>query len=360
MKIKLKEITIREITKNYINDVDGVIGYNNKLNIRPKYQREFVYKEEQRNAVIDTVRKNFPLNVMYWVESDTEDSFEVLDGQQRTISICEYVDGKFSIDEKYFHTLQPDAMEQILDYKLMIYFCKGTDTEKLDWFTTINIAGEKLYKQELRNAIYTGPWLTEAKRHFSKNGCAAHSLASKYLNGSSIRQDYLETAIKWISSNKIEKYMSDNQFEKNCNELWLYFNSVITWIKTLFPKYRKEMKGLDWGKLYNNHKDKTFDADTLEEEIIKLIQDEDVSNKKGIYSYVITRNSRYLSLRAFDDKQKLVAYTKQKGICVKCTEHFEISGMEGDHIIPWSKGGTTTADNCQMLCKRCNATKSDT
>jgi len=360
MNIELKEIPIRDVVKNYINDdEDGVTGYDNKLNIRPKYQREFVYKEEQRNEVINTVRKNFPLNVMYWVESDTEDTYEVLDGQQRTISICEYVSGKFSIEQKYFHTLQEDEQEQILNYKLMIYFCNGTPSEKLDWFKTINIAGEKLTNQELRNAIYTGPWLTDAKRYFSKNGCPAYNIANKYLTGTSIRQDYLETVIKWISNNKIEKYMADNQYHKNCNELWLYFNNVITWIKTLFPKYRKEMKGIDWGKLYNKYKDEPFDADTIEKEIQTLIQDEEVNNKKGIYTFVITREPRYLSLRAFDDKQKLVAYEKQKGICVKCQEHFEINQMEGDHIIPWSKGGKTTADNCQMLCKKCNATKSD-
>lgn len=360
MNIELKEIPIRDVVKNYINDnEDGVTGYDNRLNIRPKYQREFVYKEEQRNEVVNTVRKNFPLNVMYWVESDAEDTYEVLDGQQRTISICEYVSGKFSIEQKYFHTLQEDEQEQILNYKLMIYFCNGTPSEKLDWFKTINIAGEKLTNQELRNAIYTGPWLTDAKRYFSKNGCPAYNIANKYLTGTSIRQDYLETVIKWISNNKIEDYMSIKQHEKNCNELWLYFNNVITWVKTLFPKYRKEMKGIDWGKLYNKYKDELFDANTIEKEIQTLIQDEEVNNKKGIYTFVITREPRYLSLRAFDDKQKLVAYEKQKGICVKCTEHFEINQMEGDHIIAWSKGGKTTAENCQMLCKKCNATKSD-
>ncbi|MEA2018565.1 MAG: DUF262 domain-containing protein, partial [Campylobacterota bacterium] len=301
MNITLKEIPIRDIVEKYMNDDDGVTGYNGRLNIRPKYQREFVYKEEQRNEVINTVRKNFPLNVMYWVESDTEDTYEVLDGQQRTISICEYVSGNFSINAKYFHSLQDDEIEQILNYKLMVYFCNGTDSEKLDWFKTINIAGEKLEPQELRNAVYTGPWLTEAKRHFSKKDCAAYNIANKYLTGTPIRQDYLETAIKWINNNKIEDYMADNQYNKNCNELWLYFNSVITWIKTLFPKYRKEMKGIDWGKLYNKYKDELFDANTIEKEIQTLIQDEEVNNKKGIYTFVITREPRYLSLRAFDD-----------------------------------------------------------
>lgn len=178
---------------------------------------------------------------MYWV-SNGDDSYEVLDGQQRSISICEYVAGKFSLDFQYFHNLEESEKEQILDYKLMVYFCEGTDKEKLDRFKTINIAGEKLTDQELRNAIYTGPWLTDAKRYFSKSGCPAYGLASDYLNGSSIRQEYLQTAIAWISDNNIEQYMADHQHEDNANELWLYFSSIITWLQILFPHYRKEMK----------------------------------------------------------------------------------------------------------------------
>jgi uncharacterized protein with ParB-like and HNH nuclease domain len=242
MKIELREITIREVVDKYINNnEEGVVGYSGKLNIRPKYQREFVYKDKQRDSVIETVRKNFPLNVMYWVKN-SDDSFEVLDGQQRTISICEYVAGNFSLNFQYFHNLEDTEKEEILDYKLMVYFCEGTDKEKLDWFKTINIAGEKLTDQELRNAIYTGTWLTEAKKYFSKSGCPAYAIGSDYLNGSPIRQDYLETAIAWISENKIEQYMAENQHKPNANELWLYFQSVINWIKAVFPNYRKEMK----------------------------------------------------------------------------------------------------------------------
>src|ERR1035437_7039186 len=205
MKIELEEITVREVSEGYINDEEeGVVGYGGKLNIRPKYQREFVYKDKQRDAVIETVIKKFPLNVMYWVKNE-DGTYEVMDGQQRTISICEYIAGNFSINHLYFHNLQTDEREQILDYNLMVYFCEGTDKEKLDWFKTINIAGEKLYDQALRNAIYTGTWLTDAKRHFSKTNCAAHGLASDYLKGSAIRQDYLETAIGWISGDNIEQ-----------------------------------------------------------------------------------------------------------------------------------------------------------
>ncbi len=217
MKIVLKEISIREVSKEYMNDdEEGVVGYGGKLNIRPKYQREFVYKDKQRDAVIVTIRKNFPLNVMYWVKNE-DGTYEIMDGQQRTISICEYIAGKFSLNFQYFHTLQKDEQEQILDYKLMVYFCEGTDKEKLDWFKTINITGEKLAEQELRNAIYTGTWLTDAKKHFSKTNCPAYNLASDYMNGSPIRQDYLETAISWISNEKIDQYMADNQHKTNAN-----------------------------------------------------------------------------------------------------------------------------------------------
>ncbi len=359
MKIELKEITIREVSKDYSNNnEEGVIGYGGKLNIRPKYQREFVYKDKQRDAVIETVKKQFPLNVMYWVKNE-DGTYEVLDGQQRTISICEYVSRTFSLDSMYFHNLTDVEQNQILDYKLMIYFCEGNDKEKLDWFKTINIAGAPLTSQELRNAIYTGTWLTDAKKHFSKTGCPAYQIGNHYLNGSPIRQEYLETAIYWLSENNIEDYMAKNQHNPNSNELWLYFNSVINWIKVVFPNYRKEIKGVDIGFLYNKFKSVQYDSKELEVEITKLMQDEDVTKKSGIYEYVLTRKEKYLSLRAFTDKQKREAYERQKGICVKCEKTFEINEMEADHITPWHQGGKTTAENCQMLCKNDNRIKSN-
>lgn len=358
MKIVLKEITIRQVSSGYINDnEEGVIGYGGKLNIRPKYQREFVYKDKQRDSVIETVRKSFPLNVMYWVKND-DGTYEVLDGQQRTISICEYVAGSFSINSLYINNLTNVEKEQILDYKLMIYFCEGNDKEKLDWFKTINIAGEKLTNQELRNAIYTGTWLTDAKKYFSKTSCPAYNIGSDYMTGSPIRQDYLETAISWLSNAKIEDYMAESQHKPNANELWLYFQKVISWIKVTFPKYRREMKGVDFGILYNSFKDKDFDAKKLEEEITKLMQDEDVTKKSGIYEYVLTRNEKYLNIRAFTDKQKRETYERHKGICVKCSEHFELHEMEADHITPWHEGGKTISENCQLLCKLDNRIKS--
>ena len=358
MKIELKEITVQDLTSGYEdNQENGVIGYGGKLDIRPPYQREFIYKDKQRDAVINTITKNFPLNVMYWAVRE-DGNFEVIDGQQRTISISQYVEGDFAFESRYFHNLQKDEQEQILNYKIMVYLCSGTDSEKLEWFKTINIAGEKLTDQELRNAVYSGSWVSDAKRYFSKNGCAAYGLGGDYLNGTPIRQDYLETTIKWISKDDIEHYMAKQQHEPNANDLWLYFQSVINWVKVVFPKYRKEMKGIQWGFLYNEFKDKKFDHKKLEEEITKLMQDEDVTNKKGIYEYVLIRKERFLQIRAFTDNQKREAYERQKGICPVCTEEYQLEGMEADHITPWHLGGKTTADNCQMLCKDDNRRKS--
>lgn len=359
MEIKLHELTVREIAENYIDNAEnGVIGYNGRLNIRPKYQREFVYKEKQRDAVIETIVKGFPLNVMYWVKN-SDDDFEVLDGQQRTISFCQYVNGDFSLNNRAFHNLTQTEQQQILDYKVMVYFCDGNDKEKLDWFKIINIAGEKLTDQELRNAVYTGTWLSDAKLKFSKSNCAAYLQGNKYLNGDPIRQDYLETALKWINDGEIEAYMAEHQHCPNANELFFYFRSVIDWVENTFIKYRKEMKGLEWGVFYNQYKDIVVDTAELEKEIATLMADDDVTSKKGIYPYVLTRQEKYLSVRAFDNRMKRTAYEKQKGFCKKCGKHFEIEQMEADHITPWSKGGKTDADNCQMLCKDCNRRKSD-
>jgi len=356
MNIELKEITVRELTNGYEdNEEGGVIGYNGKLDIRPPYQREFIYKEKQRDAVIDTITKDFPLNVMYWAVRE-DGSYEVIDGQQRTISICQYVNGDFAYLFKYFHNLQNDEKEQILNYKLMVYLCSGTDSEKLDWFKTINIAGEKLTDQELRNAVYSGSWVSDAKRYFSKN--SRPKIGDDYLSGSANRQEYFETVIDWISKGNIEVYMSNHQHDSNANEIWLYFQGVINWVKVTFTKYRKEMKGVQWGFLYNEFKDKKLDSKELEVEISKLMQDDDVTNKKGIYEFVLTRKEKHLNIRTFSDNQKREAYEKQKGLCNVCHEPYELYGMEADHITPWHEGGKTISENCQMLCKEDNRRKS--
>lgn len=358
MNIELKSITIREICQNYLdNQENGVTGYNGLLNIRPKYQREFVYDEVKRNAVIDTINKGFPLNVMYWAKND-DGTFEVLDGQQRTISFCQYVNGDFSINNRAFHNLTQIEKDKILNYECMIYFCEGNDLEKLEWFKIINIAGEKLTEQELRNAVYTGSWLTSAKTKFSKTGCAAYSLAKDYINGNPIRQDYLETALSWINNGNIEEYMSIHQHDPNANELWMYFLNVIEWVKNTFTTYRKEMKGINWGELYNEYGSQTFDTIKLEHEIKKLMEDDDVTRKKGVYHYVLTKKEKYLNIRAFTESQKRITYEKQNGICPMCHKHFQFNEMEGDHITPWHLGGKTDIANCQMLCKDCNRRKS--
>ncbi len=358
MKIELKEITVRELTNGYQDNNDnGVVGYGGQLDIRPPYQREFIYKDKQRDAVIDTITNNFPLNVMYWAVRD--DGFEVIDGQQRTISLCQYVNGDFAYMFRYFHNLQPDEKEQILNYKLMIYLCSGTPSEKLKWFETINIAGERLTQQELRNAIYCGSWVTDAKRHFSKSGCAAYNIGCDYLNKRPERQEYLETAINWISDGNIEIYMSNHQHDPNANALWRYFQNIFSWVESTFTVKRKKfMKGIEWGTLYNKYKDELYDTAAIEAETARLIADDDVEKKSGIYPYILTRNEKYLSIRTFTDNIKQKIYERQGGICKYCKKHFELPEMEADHIIPWSKGGKTIEENCQLLCKYDNASKS--
>ena len=363
MKIEHKLFTIGEIANGYSdNQEEGVVALGGRLNVRPPYQREFVYKDVQRNAVITTIKKNFPLNVMYWAKND-DGSFEILDGQQRTISFCQYINSVFSYNSMYFHNLTKEEQDAILNYTVDIYICEGSDRERLDWFETINIAGEKLTRQELLNINYTGAWLSDAKRKFSKTNCVAYKLASKYVKGSPIRQEYLETALSWISGGNIADYMSEHQHDANANELWLYFLNVIEWVKATFIEkhYRKEMLGINWGELYARYKDTKYDVNELDAEISRLMENDEVTEKKGIYEYVLSGNdenvAKKLSKRSFDNSLKRIAYERQNGICPHCGKHYDISEMEGDHIVPWWRGGRTTLDNLQMLCKKCNSGK---
>ncbi|MBC8266030.1 MAG: DUF262 domain-containing protein [Flavobacteriales bacterium] len=359
MKIEFKEITVRELVEGYVdNKQGGVLGFGGKLDVRPPFQREFVYNIDQSKAVINTLKKDYPLNVMYWAVRE-DGTYEIIDGQQRTISICQYVGRDFSFEGMYFHNLTDDEQNQILDYKLMVYLCSGTDKEKLEWFETINIAGAVLTKQELRNAVYSGSWVSDAKKYFSKNGCYASNIGSDYLNGSAIRQDYLETAIKWIHEGTIEDYMGIHQNDEDSVELKDYLTEVIDWVEATFPNKRKKfMKGQDWGTLYNIYKDETYDTVKLEKEIVKLILDDDVTKKSGIYPYVLTREEKHLSIRAFTPSMKLKVFTKQKGKCKICKKTFKIEEMEADHTTPWHSGGKTNEANCQMLCKKDNREKS--
>lgn len=363
MKIELQEVTVAQLADGYDDNEElGVQAYSGKLDVRPPYQREFVYGAGQRDAVVHTVTRGFPLNVMYWAVRE-DGHFEVIDGQQRTISLCQFVEGDFAVNvgatnqRRYFHNLQDDERKQILDYKLMVYLCSGTDSEKLEWFKTINIAGEELTQQELRNAVYSGPWVSAAKPYFSKNGCPAYAIGSNYLGGSPIRQDYLETTINWINKGDIDGYMALHQHDPNANELWLYFRSVIGWVEAIFPTYRPEMKTVPWGELYNQFKNKPLDTKKLDAEVTRLMLDEDVERKKGIYSFLLDGREKHLSVRAFSPAMRREAHERQKGICADCSKHFELEAMEADHVTPWHEGGKTTAANCQMLCMEDNRRK---
>ncbi len=365
MNIELKSIPIKDLITGYSNDPDtGVRGYNGKLDIRPPYQREFRYDEKQKQAVINTIMKGFPLNIMYWSVVN-ENEYEMIDGQQRTLSICEFYTHDFNIVDNdrgvlFFNTLTDEEKEQFLNYELTVYFCSGTDKEKLDWFRVINIAGEKLLDQELRNAVYVGPFVTDARRHFSKNGCPAYKIGGDYMTGKLEEQAYLETILKWAARKDdmtIDKYMAVHQFAPNANKLWAYYMQIITWVRSTFIKYRKEMKGLDWGALYDEFGDGIYDTASLEKQIHDLMEDDEIMKKSGIYRYVLSGDLRDLSFRAFDKKQKREAYERQQGICVHCGKHFELEEMEADHITPWKEGGITVAENCQMLCRNCNRVK---
>ena len=374
-----KQISIADLFNGYVNnDEEGVYthiridGELIKTDIRPPYQREFVYSDDKRNKVIETLSRNLPLGVIY-LAKNSDGTMEVIDGQQRIMSICKYLNGDFSVNgiadflnEKTFNCelyKNTAIYKQIMSYNnLLAYIVEGDDDEKLDWFRTINISGEKLTEQELLNANYTGEWLSSAKRKFSKTNCVAFKKGNKLVNGSPIRQDYLETALSWISGGKenIQKYMGDHYQDENAEPLWKYFVEVIEWVEKTFT-YRKEMKGIDWGRLYREYGKTEYDVAELEEKVKALMADDEVDNNKGIYEYVLSNcakeKERCLAIRKFKDNDKRSAYEKQNGICPICGKHYEIEEMEGDHIIPWSKGGKTTIDNLQMLCKKCNREK---
>lgn len=379
MEITLHPVTIREVVNGYTDDKEGgVFGYDGKLNIRPPYQREFVYDEKKRNAVVETIFRGFPLNIFYWVEND-DGTFEILDGQQRTISAAQFANGDFSMEInghlKNFNNLTQDEKDKFLDYKLLVYRCKGTDSEKLDWFRIINIAGAPLTDQELLNATYYGPWLTSAKQFFSRSAGPAWGLGSNYVNGAPIRQEFLETALKWISGREgldhHREYMAAHQHDPNANELISYFRNVMHWVEDTFPNTRPNfMRGLPWGPLYDTYGKETYDTDKLEAEIAALIQDDDVERNKGVYEYVLDRNPKHLSIRSFTASQRRVIYERQRGRCAngtKCKDPsnsdgkkvFDLKDMDADHIVPWSKGGRTEESNGQMLCVSCNRSKGD-
>lgn len=370
LKIDQKEVTVGQIADGYVNNEEqGVRGYGGKLDIRPPYQREFIYNDKEQQAVITTVLNGYPLNVMYWVRrsDDAECPYEVMDGQQRTLSLCEYVAGKFSYDFKNFFNQPADIQQRILDYKLTIYVCEGEASEKLEWFKTINIAGKPLNEQEINNAVYAGPFVTDAKRHFSKSGCGAYRLAKDLVNGTPIRQDFLKQALQWMADHKTRGgrrqntvgYMAAHQHDPNANNLWSYFQNVINWATTNFDlrMFRSIMKGLDWAQYYDRFHEHTLDATALGRRISELLRDGDIQRRQGIIPYVLTGDERSLDLRTFPEDIKLAVHEEQHHRCAICGREFDYEFMEGDHITPWREGGRTVKENCQMLCRECNRRK---
>lgn len=370
MTINQIEVTVGEITRGYINnDEQGVRGYDGQLDIRPPYQREFIYSEKEQQAVINTVLLGYPLNVMYWVKRSegAECPYEVMDGQQRTLSLCEYVAGKFSFDFKNFFNQPEDVQKKILNYPLTIYVCEGEPSEKLEWFKTINIAGKALNEQEINNAIYAGPFVSDAKRHFSKSNCGAYRLGKDLVNGTPIRQDFLKKALEWMAEHEtrmgkrqsVVGYMAEHQHDPNANNLWTYFQNVLNWAITNFEmkKFKKIMKGLDWALLYDRYHQKTLNTAEMWKQISALMLDGEIQKQQGIIPYVLTGDEHYLDLRAFPEDIKNAVWEKQNHICPHCGKEFDFEFMEGDHITPWREGGRTVIENCQMLCKECNRRK---
>ena len=380
MEIKRIAVSIRDLCKGYVNETEtdiekGVYAYDGKLCVRPAFQRSFVYDKNQENAVIDTIIKGFPLNIMYWVDNG-DGTYDCLDGQQRTISICNFADGITSYQGKqmpnpnqhyYITNLERLGLaDKFYDYELEVYICKGDKIEQLEWFKTINIAGERLFPQELRNASYVSKWLTDAKRYFSKASstakCPAERIGGNYTNKDANRQEVLAQVISWICGSKededICEYMSQHLNDNDASELWEYFNNVIQWIEKVFVNYDKGMKTVDWGKLYNEYHNEEFDPDEIDATFQELLdfkasKELDVSVAK-IIEYCITRSEKLLKHRAFSEVQRTTLYNRQNGICPKCGKHFLKSEMEAHHKIPWRNGGLTELNNGVMLCKACH------
>jgi hypothetical protein len=384
MTTELKQFTIEEVCKGFVyNEYEGkgLFGMNGKLTIQPEYQRNYIYSDNNGTkelAVIDSLLKGYPLGLIYFNKVD-ENHFEVLDGQQRITSIGRFLTGKFAIKvnemEHYFSGLDDMKQEQILQSKLLVYICQGEEQEIKQWFKTINIAGIPLNNQEILNAIYSGPFVTNLKEQFSNSQNSNIEKWKAYIKGNANRQDFLERSLDWVSKGNIDNYMSKNRRNEDISEVVIYFNSVIDWISNTFSVDHKEMIDLAWGDLYEKYHKTRYDLDKLNKEVATLMADEYVCYKKGIYEYVLggSMDKSLLNIRLFDDKTKKEVYQKQtneaekKNIsnCPDCVlegknnkqKIWKLSDMEADHVTAWSKGGQTTADNCTMLCKHHNRLK---
>lgn len=383
MKTTLRtDISIKDICDGFVyNELEGkgLYGLSGKLTIQPEYQRNYIYADGKKDvAVIESILNGYPLGLIYFNEPESG-KYEVLDGQQRITSFGRFVTNKFAIKvdgmEQYFSGLPENLQKKILEYPLTIYICEGEEKEIKDWFKTINIAGIPLNEQELRNAIYSGPFVTKAKEEFSNSQNANIQKWGAYISGSVNRQSFLETALDWVSGGNIEAYMSEHRFDDNINELKTHFTSVIDWVSSVFIDLTSEMCGVEWGRLYSEYHKNPYNPQEVSKKMRELYDDPYVRNHKNIFEYILggCSDTRLLDIRIFDEatkKRVYLAQTKEaseKGIsnCPLCaigheankTRIYKLDEMDADHVSAWSKGGATTEENCQMLCKTHNRAK---
>ncbi len=383
MKTELKTYTIEEICEGFLYselEGKGLFGLNGKLTIQPEYQRNYIYADGKKDvAVIQSILSGYPLGLIYFNKTNNN-RLEVLDGQQRITSIGRFVTGKFTIiDEnglqQYFSGLSEDKQDIILKTELLVYKCEGTETEIKEWFKTINIAGVPLNQQELLNAIYSGEFVTLAKEEFSNSQNADIEKWRAYIKGVVNRQDFLERALQWVSKNNVDNYMSKHRHDNNINELKTYFTSVIDWVSTVFLDIESEMCGLEWGRLYEEYHKKSFNPVEISKQVRELYGDSYVKNRKGIFEYILggSKETKLLNVRVFDEVTKKSVYAQQKkeaeakkiSNCPLCaignnankTKIWAYKDMDADHVTAWSKGGATSKENCEMLCKTHNRAK---
>ncbi|MCR5586099.1 MAG: DUF262 domain-containing protein [Lachnospiraceae bacterium] len=376
------DLTVADICEGFVyNEYEGkgLFGLSGKLVIQPEYQRNYIYADGKRDvAVIESLLNGYPLGLLYFVKVDN-DKYEVLDGQQRITSFGRFLTGKFAIKDKngmeqYFKGLSADLQDKINKTKLTIYICEGEESEIKSWFTTINIAGIPLNNQELLNAIYSGEFVTLAKAEYSNSNNSNIQKWSAYIKGEVNRQSYLETALKWVSKGNIDDYMSKHRHDKDINELKTYFTSVIEWVSSVFMDVENNMRGLEWGEYYEKYHKNAYNSSEVSQKLHELLADEFVTDKKGIYEYILDgcKEPKLLNIRIFDEKTKRAVYEKQtkaakeKGVsnCPYCaisetnkTKIWKQNEMDADHVSAWSKGGLTDISNCQMLCKTHNRIK---
>lgn len=377
------DITIKDVCEGFIyNELEGkgLFGLSGTLTIQPEYQRNYIYADGKRDvAVIESILKGYPLGLIYFNRVN-EKSLEVLDGQQRITSFGRFVTNKFAIKdengmEQYFSGIASDKQEKILKTSLLIYECEGTESEIKEWFRTINISGVPLTNQELLNAVYSGPFVTLCKEEFSNSQNANIHKWGAYISGSANRQDFLERALEWVSKEKVGDYMSQHRFETNITELKNYFTSVIDWVSTVFTDVESEMKGLEWGRLYETYHKQPYNSKTVSEQVKNLYADPYIKNRKGVFEYILggSTDTKLLEVRVFDEATKKSTYAIQtaeaeKKVISNCsycaighdankTKIWKLTEMDADHVTAWSKGGATVTKNCEMLCKSHNRAK---